>query len=751
MKIKNRMKEKAKFYFTFILIFLLLPINLFITKKPVVLAEKENFTDDSLLIRLKSSSKIYEVPAYGEVEEREKLISQMPEVDWVEPNYLFHIESIYTPQDPFYSEQWYLEKIDAATAWEVGGFGLNEIAVAVLDTGVDINHPDLKANIWHNQEEKKDGLDNDGNGYIDDIDGWDFLSESPDPRPKLNEGYNKTAVHHGTLIAGIIAAESNNNEGIIGLSPKIKIMALRALDSQGNGKVGDVIRALYYALEKGAKIINLSFVGPNKSRFLEEALEEAYKQGVIIVAASGNERSDASSYNLNLNPVYPICYDVGKDANFIIGVGATDRWDKRADFSNYGYNGVDISAPGTGFFGTLFYDGGNSEFQSYYGGYWSGTSLATPLVASAAALVLSQNPLLKPEEVINILLESTDNIDILNPNFAGQLGKGRLNAGKAIVYTRTVIKEKESSFYLVTGAGQGGGPHVRVFDLSTKEPISSFFAYDKNFKGGVDVAVGDVNGDGEEEIITAAGKGGGPHIRVFDIYGNAHPHFFVDIKNFWGGLNIASGDVDGDGLDEIIVGLGPNGPPYVFVYDCLGKEKRKFLAYDKNFKGGVNVTVGDVNGDGLDEIITGAGEGGGPHVRVFNGEGNLLFHFFAFNKEFKGGINVSSANVFGDGKDEIIVSISKNASPYVRVFDSEFLTLGLQFLAYLPDFYGGVEIASRDFNSDGQAEIITGPRKGMEPRVRLFNIQGNPISEIVVYDKNFKGGVYTAILKKKTP
>jgi len=139
-----------------------------------------------------------------------------------------------------------------------------------------------------------------------------------------------------------------------------------------------------------------------------------------------------------------------------------------------------------------------------------------------------------------------------------------------------------------------------------------------------------------------------------------------------------------------------------------------------------------------------------PHVRVFDSKGNLLFQFFAFNKDFRGGIKVSAENIFGDNRDEIIVGIASNAASYIRVFDSEFLRLGLQFLAYLPDFYQGIEITSRDINNDKQAEIIVGPAKGMAPKVRVFSNQGNPTAEITAYDERFFGGVNVAVLKKKS-
>ncbi|MDD3102090.1 MAG: S8 family peptidase, partial [Patescibacteria group bacterium] len=431
-----------------------------------------------LLIKLKDSSKIYNVESNDlPIEEFQKIILERSEIEWAEPNYSFKIA--YIPNDPLYFEQWYLDKIQIPQAWDLTHGGNTDITVAVLDTGVDIDHPDLKNNIWSNKDEiKGDGIDNDHNGYIDDINGWDFINNVPNPKPKFDEVFDANGIHHGTLIAGIIAATGDNSAGTAGIAFKSKIMSLRVLNSEGSGTVEHVIQAVKYAVDNGVKVINLSFVGTNKSYFLAEALKNAWQRGVIVVAAGGNETT-GEPVNLNNTPNYPVCLDED-DENFIIGVAATDSADKKASFSNYGSKCIDISAPGTRIYGPLVYNSNYENFKEYYGGYWSGTSIAAPVISGLAALVWSVNPLLTQKQVQSFIISQADNIDSLNSNLVGQLGSGRVNAYKTIERTFNQAGELPQSYYIITGAGPGGGPHVRIFDLYG-QPKSGFFAYAKTF------------------------------------------------------------------------------------------------------------------------------------------------------------------------------------------------------------------------------------------------------------------------------
>jgi FG-GAP-like repeat len=202
---------------------------------------------------------------------------------------------------------------------------------------------------------------------------------------------------------------------------------------------------------------------------------------------------------------------------------------------------------------------------------------------------------------------------------------------------------------IVTGAGPGGGPHVRVFSLATKTELASFYAYDAGFGGGVFVACGDVDGDGLADIITAAGAGGTPHVRAFSLANGGLTEvasFYAYAQTFTGGVRVAVGDVTGDAVAEIITGAGVGGGPHVRAFSVTGgdaSEVASFFAYDPAFPGGVFVAVRDVNGDGMADFITGAGASGGPHVRVFDGvTGAEVESFIAYDPAFTGGVFVGS-------------------------------------------------------------------------------------------------------------
>jgi len=225
-------------------------------------SREQNYVPGEMLVQLKSNNRIYKInyPDKPNLEEIKNILLKSPDVKYAEPNYLFRIS--YLPNDTFYNEAWYLKKIRVSQAWDITRGGSDDIVIAVLDTGVDINHPDLKNNIWINKGEvPADGIDNDQDGYIDNYYGWDFVANLPDPSPKFNGEFTEAAIHHGTLVAGLIAATGDNNEGVVGVAFKSKIMPLRVLDSQGNGSVEAVIRAVDFAINHRADIINLSFVG----------------------------------------------------------------------------------------------------------------------------------------------------------------------------------------------------------------------------------------------------------------------------------------------------------------------------------------------------------------------------------------------------------------------------------------------------------------------------------------------------------
>lgn len=279
------------------------------------------------------------LPAHMTVEQALEVYGRDPGVAYVEPNYYLYASA--TPDDIFFNQLWGLHNsgqivnatsgtvdadIDAVEAWDITT-GSSDVVVAVVDSGVDYNHVDLDANIWTNADEiAGNGIDDDGNGYVDDIRGWDFVDN--DNVPLDSEG-------HGTHVAGIIAALGNNAAGIAGVVWSAKIMILRFLDANGSGTTADAVRAIEYADAKGASVINCSWGGAGLSASLQDAIEAS---SAVVICAAGSAGTDNDAA-----PEYPASFS---SAN-IVSVAATDQDDNLASFSNFGTTSVDVAAPGT--------------------------------------------------------------------------------------------------------------------------------------------------------------------------------------------------------------------------------------------------------------------------------------------------------------------------------------------------------------------------------------------------------------------
>jgi ELWxxDGT repeat protein len=301
---------------------------------------------------------------------------------------------------------------------------------------------------------------------------------------------------------------------------------------------------------------------------------------------------------------------------------------------------------------------------------------------------------------------------------------------------------------LVVGAGPGGGPHVRAFEARSGAETASFFAFDPGLTNGARVAAGDVDGDGTPDIIAGAGPGGGPHVRVFSGETGAELHsFFAYDAGFTGGVYVAAGDVDGDGRADIVTGTGAGGASHVRVFSGrTGAELLSFFAYDPGFVGGVFVAAGDVNGDGRADIVTGTGVGGASHVRVFDGAtGGSIHSFFAYDPGLTSGARVAAGDVNGDGAADIVTGAGPGGGPHVRVFDGRTLAELHSFFAYDLGFTGGVYVGTGFVNADGRADILTGTGVGGASHVRVFD--GATLAELrsfFAYDPGFLGGVLTA-------
>lgn len=312
---------------------------------------------------------------------------------------------------------------------------------------------------------------------------------------------------------------------------------------------------------------------------------------------------------------------------------------------------------------------------------------------------------------------------------------------------------------LVTGPDEGHGPTVDVVRHSPAGFHTNVIeAYPRNFTGGVRVATGDVDGDGRAEIITAPGPGMAPHVRIFDsVTGRPfrpQRDFMAYRANFQGGVFVAAGDVNGDGRAEVITGAGDGGRPVVRIFDGLtGNMLNSFLAYDAAFRGGVHVAAGDVNGDGIAEIITGPGAGAGPVVKIFSPIGpGLLQSFLAYPANFLGGVYLDCADFNHDGFAEIITGPGAGGPPLVKVFDvHDNLNVLRSFLAFSPSFSGGVHVAFGDFNGDGRvdgADFVVGAGPGAGPHVKVFAGRSGAVLRDYFAYPNFSGGVFVAGFKR---
>ncbi len=256
----------------------------------------------------------------------------------------------------------------------------------------------------------------------------------------------------------------------------------------------------------------------------------------------------------------------------------------------------------------------------------------------------------------------------------------------------------------ITGGVFLNGAFAKIFNSDGQATRNGFFAYEDSVIGGLQVDKIDLNGDGTLEIVSADGN----QVFIYDDAGNLHASFYPYTSAYRDGINISVGDLESDGRIEIVTGTENGGGAQVRIFNADGVLINPgFFAYDPKFRGGVNVTVGDLNGDGTREIICGAGVGGGPHVRVFNKDGRLINPgFMAYDPAFRGGVNVAAADINGDGRDEIVTGPGKGGYTQIKAFDQNGAQLIAPFYAFDSSEKNGVEVSAADLDGDGVAEIV---------------------------------------------
>ena len=370
------------------------------------------------------------------------LLQGDPRVEYVEPRVLRYIDGWAAgggrhrddaldavPNDPFYGQQWGLQAMEAEAAWNITR-GDPSVAIAVLDLGVDFTHPELGHCRWENAAEiaGAPGVDDDGNGFVDDRYGWDFMDGDGEPWGDLLDGDEM----HGTHVAGLAAAARNNGIGIAGLAPDCKIMGVRV---GAHGTIPYGYEGIFYACRTGVKIMNCSWGGFFESAYERDVIRYVTEQGCVVVASAGNSATSAEHYPAGIEGV--------------LSVAATRIGDFAADFTQYG-PWVKISAPGVAMLSTINTAGGGHSY-----GTWQGTSMSAPLVAATCGLVASRFPQMDGRQIMARVTASADPLDGRNPDFAGQLGLGRANAWRALCDSLPGIRIGRTTYEEITGNGDG--------------------------------------------------------------------------------------------------------------------------------------------------------------------------------------------------------------------------------------------------------------------------------------------------------
>jgi len=478
-------------------------------------------------------------------------------VEYAEPVPIYKTFSV--PDDPYYpAQQWGLSDINPQPAWDVYEQNPgNPVVVAVVDDAVALTHEDLQANAWVNPAEiPGNGIDDDDNGWVDDVNGYDVADNDPNPNPPATA--TNTFFHHGTHVAGITAGVTDNSVGMASVGRNnIKIMAVKTKkDSNTNpSTLDDTASGVAYAIMAGADVINMSWGSFGTNNTLTNLMVIARDMGIVLVAAAGNTGT--------LQYAYPASYE------HVISVGALQPGNLVASFSTYN-DQVDVMAPGLDILSTL--PGSSSSY-----GELDGTSMAAPFVSGLCALIYSYNPSLSPDQVELIIKNNCIDITALNPNYTGYLGSGKVNAGAALT---SIVGGVNIPFVPFSG-----GTVFQGISILNNMP-----------------AWGDYDNDGDLDLVLAGVRGSE---LVTEIHRNDGNGVFTNIEaglEGFGNGHIEWGDYDNDGdLDLLICGHRAVGPVAVKIYRNDGSDI--FTAITASFNSAYHCKWGDYNNDGALDIF----------------------------------------------------------------------------------------------------------------------------------------------------
>lgn len=653
----------------------------------------------------------------GLLEQANALLNKDPSIVYAE--YEAKQFLLYTPNDPRFHQQWKHPVIQTPLAWDYMK-GSSEVIVAITDTGCKWNHPDLADNIWINEAELPgitidwengqirggDGQDNDGNGKIDDVIGWDFFDRNNNPYQ------NHPGNSHGTHVAGIAGAVGDNEIGIAGVSMNVSLMTCKgsATNHQSQG-IRHGYQQITYAAQTGADVINCSWISyTNQGSQPNQVINAATHLGALVVAGAGNDNVEHTP----TNQAYP------SDATNALSVAATGPNDTKANFSDFG-NPIGIAAPGVNILSTWRADGYNST---------SGTSMASPVVAGVAALVKAMHRDLTPNQLMTRLKETADCIDELNPSYVGLLGSGRVNAFRALMHDRMPflsIFEYEIAEYDGDGDGvPNPGEEINitvsiynevgwlraedvVVSLSTDAPgvtltedvvdfpnISSGsmgFNVNQPFRFKTDPELADLNIPFTMKV-TANQDSDYPYVEKFDL------DVELSLQKAGWPLSLQGSssspaliaDIDGNGFNEIIFG-DSGGTVHVIKPD---KTYAQGFPVELGNTINAGLAIADLTNDGHFEIVANTLAG---IINFIDSEGNV---FFDYNLE--GQLRNNPLIIDAEGKGEYQVVAATFSNPHLYVFNSD----GSHYGDFPIPLDGGVMSppAAEDINFDGQKEIV---------------------------------------------
>lgn len=616
------------------------------------------------------------------------------------------------PNDPKV-KQWAFNDIGAYKAWDLTT-GSRNVVVAVIDNGFDANHPDLKDNVWKNSKEiPNNNIDDDKNGYIDDVQGWNFVrvdlngdgkirgdeklgNNNPIPNvaglsdKEKEQGY----FNHATLVAGLIGAVGNNKRGMAGLNWSIRLMNVKVLDNTGAGDYTPLSEAILYAVNNGAHIINISAVGTD-SKDLETSIDYANAHGVAVIAAAGN-----NSASLDDSPLYPACSDVGDKTQKVLGVSAIDESHRLANFSNFGSDCVDITAPGVRMGSLVRYEPSEGLKLEFSDG-WNGTSFATPLVSGAAALIKAVQPDWQVPQIYEALLKSTHKTPPKDEAvYKSLFGAGLLQVDKAVQYAidRLPITRPLASldiFDPTTGIFESLGTDTKI---STSTQISlrkisllkvfrdagetkylamrTFFGnqqitiYSKNLeklhrfevpssvKGQIFVDTFLNNKDAQIVFVPEVDT---DPVTVFSLAGKKLSEKFIDVH----GSSLITVNLlanKKNAAKNLVVISRENGKSFLQVFDNTFTQKQDIAL--SSFGTIRQIDMGDLDGDTKMEYVTMSQKGANATISVIDGKGKLIRQFPVSNTAPAEDIRIILGD-FNNDKKEDIITFEKGMNEFI--------------------------------------------------------------------------------------